>query len=346
MLVPVLGLVQVGIQAHADRYIYLPQIGLAIALVFFASGELRARPGLRAPVAAAAGLALVALALTATRQVETFRDSDHAADPRRGRDRGQPARALPARRRAPASRPAARGRARAEQRARALAPWHVKIRIALADVLAQGGRIPEAIRQYRQRPRRRSERARAAARGAARQRRRAGRRGLRRSGRPACARFGPSFEPRAPRAEVNLLASRFHAEPAAAARPGRAPGRTLPRGGRPRVRGRRHRAHLARIRRPRARGDRARAPGRGLPRARSPALPGARESPALGRARREAADPRPAARGAGREPDAGGLSEEAGRGAGREAGRGAARGGPRGRSPRDPGLTCATATCA
>ena len=31
MLVPVIGLVQVGWQGHADRYTYLPQIGLYIA---------------------------------------------------------------------------------------------------------------------------------------------------------------------------------------------------------------------------------------------------------------------------------------------------------------------------
>jgi hypothetical protein len=34
MLVPVIGLVQVGVQARADRYTYLPQIGLALALAF------------------------------------------------------------------------------------------------------------------------------------------------------------------------------------------------------------------------------------------------------------------------------------------------------------------------
>ena len=28
MLVPVIGIVQVGLQGHADRYTYLPQIGL------------------------------------------------------------------------------------------------------------------------------------------------------------------------------------------------------------------------------------------------------------------------------------------------------------------------------
>ena len=34
MLVPVLGMVQVGMQAHADRYTYLPEIGLYIALTW------------------------------------------------------------------------------------------------------------------------------------------------------------------------------------------------------------------------------------------------------------------------------------------------------------------------
>jgi tetratricopeptide (TPR) repeat protein len=34
MLVPVIGLVQVGLQAHADRYTYLPQIGLGFALTW------------------------------------------------------------------------------------------------------------------------------------------------------------------------------------------------------------------------------------------------------------------------------------------------------------------------
>lgn len=38
MLVPVIGLVQVGRQSHADRYTYLPQIGIFIALVWFIGG--------------------------------------------------------------------------------------------------------------------------------------------------------------------------------------------------------------------------------------------------------------------------------------------------------------------
>ena len=55
MLVPVIGLVQVGLQAMADRYTYLPQIGLCIAPTwtaaafgekFLAAGENRRLPAL------------------------------------------------------------------------------------------------------------------------------------------------------------------------------------------------------------------------------------------------------------------------------------------------------------
>ena len=42
MLLPVVGIVQVGSQAHADRYTYLPQIGIYIALTWLAS-ELAAK---------------------------------------------------------------------------------------------------------------------------------------------------------------------------------------------------------------------------------------------------------------------------------------------------------------
>jgi tetratricopeptide (TPR) repeat protein len=45
MLVPVIGLVQVGKQAMADRYMYLPQIGLAIALAWAFFGGRKAEGG-------------------------------------------------------------------------------------------------------------------------------------------------------------------------------------------------------------------------------------------------------------------------------------------------------------
>ncbi len=75
MLVPVIGLLQVGSQGRADRYTYLPSIGLFVALVWevaerWPAGRLR-RPAL----AAAALLAIAPLAVAARAQVATWRDS-------------------------------------------------------------------------------------------------------------------------------------------------------------------------------------------------------------------------------------------------------------------------------
>lgn len=75
MLVPVIGLLQVGRQAMADRYTYLPSIGLLIALVWGAA-ELASR--WRVPRAALAGGALVLIAVlaqAANAQVRTWKDS-------------------------------------------------------------------------------------------------------------------------------------------------------------------------------------------------------------------------------------------------------------------------------
>lgn len=74
-LVPVIGLVQVGSQAHADRYTYLPFVGLAVALAWGVP-ELAARLRLprRAPAVAAA-LALAALSVLTWRQAGLWRSS-------------------------------------------------------------------------------------------------------------------------------------------------------------------------------------------------------------------------------------------------------------------------------
>ncbi len=73
-LVPVIGLVQVGGQAMADRYHYLPSIGLFAALVFGGAALVARSP--RGP-AWAAGVSVVLLALCAgltARQVQRWRD--------------------------------------------------------------------------------------------------------------------------------------------------------------------------------------------------------------------------------------------------------------------------------
>ncbi len=70
MLLPVLGIVQVGGQALADRYFYLPSVGLSLALVVPLSARLPAR-------ATWAGLSALALALglASARQAATWRDT-------------------------------------------------------------------------------------------------------------------------------------------------------------------------------------------------------------------------------------------------------------------------------
>ena len=74
-LVPVIGLVQVGTQAIADRYTYLPQIGLAVAIAWGAA--LLAERGRlwRQATTATAVAALLALAALSIRQVGVWRDS-------------------------------------------------------------------------------------------------------------------------------------------------------------------------------------------------------------------------------------------------------------------------------
>ena len=72
-LVPVIGLVQVGQQARADRYTYLPLIGVALA-VAWGLGTPLGRIGRQVP-AALGTVVLAALALVASRQVRVWHDS-------------------------------------------------------------------------------------------------------------------------------------------------------------------------------------------------------------------------------------------------------------------------------
>jgi protein O-mannosyl-transferase len=74
-LVPVIGLVQVGGQAMADRYHYLPSIGLFIALVFSAADFVERKRLPRAAVATGAGLLLLLMGVRTSVQVGLWRDS-------------------------------------------------------------------------------------------------------------------------------------------------------------------------------------------------------------------------------------------------------------------------------
>jgi protein O-mannosyl-transferase len=90
MLVPVIGLVQVGVQARADRYTYLPLIGIFIAACWGAAtlwqkfSNAPSRKLIRAALGSAAALVLVLLAVATHKQVLVWHDSrslyQHAAD--------------------------------------------------------------------------------------------------------------------------------------------------------------------------------------------------------------------------------------------------------------------------
>ncbi len=76
MLVPVIGLVQVGHQAMADRYTYLPQIGLAMALVWGANRAIVSWPHRAWLCGVASALAMAALMGCTWRQTSYWRDSE------------------------------------------------------------------------------------------------------------------------------------------------------------------------------------------------------------------------------------------------------------------------------
>ncbi len=76
MLVPVIGVAQVGGQSMADRYTYLPEIGLCAAIVWAAASVADARPSMRPMFSIAAGIVLGACAVAMWIQVGYWRDSE------------------------------------------------------------------------------------------------------------------------------------------------------------------------------------------------------------------------------------------------------------------------------
>jgi tetratricopeptide (TPR) repeat protein len=76
MLLPVIGLIQVGLQGRADRYTYLPQIGLYIVvtwLVFDLSASWRKREFVLAPAAVAV---IATLSILSWKQTAHWRDTE------------------------------------------------------------------------------------------------------------------------------------------------------------------------------------------------------------------------------------------------------------------------------
>ncbi|HKC13002.1 MAG TPA: tetratricopeptide repeat protein [Vicinamibacteria bacterium] len=75
MLLPVLGLVQSGVHARADRYTYLPLIGLSLIVAWGAAEALGSRPNAKPALAVIAALWIAVLILVTRRQVDHWRDT-------------------------------------------------------------------------------------------------------------------------------------------------------------------------------------------------------------------------------------------------------------------------------
>jgi tetratricopeptide (TPR) repeat protein len=92
-LVPVLGLVQVGSQPWADRYTYIPAIGLFIVMAWGTVDLLARWPHRHLLLAAAAAIVLAGCAITARKQVGYWRNSialwEHALEVTAGNHRAE-----------------------------------------------------------------------------------------------------------------------------------------------------------------------------------------------------------------------------------------------------------------
>lgn len=73
-LVPVIGLIQVGTQSMADRYTYIPQIGLWIILAWTMVEVIARRPGWRPALVGGAVVLIVVFASLAARQAATWKN--------------------------------------------------------------------------------------------------------------------------------------------------------------------------------------------------------------------------------------------------------------------------------
>ena len=149
-LAPVIGLVQVGAQARADRYLYVPMVGLSIMLAWGVADWLRSAPRLRPVVAALALAACLSSAALAAAQVQHWKDSqalfEHALAVTDGNYLAHHNLGV-----ALAEMPGRLPEAIAHyQAALAIQPGSARVHTDLASALAKlPGRAPEAIAEYR-----------------------------------------------------------------------------------------------------------------------------------------------------------------------------------------------------
>ena len=152
-LVPVIGLVQVGEQAMADRYTYIPYLGLFVALAWGLADAAAGRGRVvRAALPAGAAAALAACGVLAALQVRTWRDTETLFRQAEAVTRhnavaygklgltllrdGRHADAVPYFRRAVALRPGSL--------------WNAKVRVNLGNALSALGHTAEAEAEYRE----------------------------------------------------------------------------------------------------------------------------------------------------------------------------------------------------
>lgn len=180
-LVPVIGLVQVGMQSMADRYTYLPMLGVQVALLWTCRDLARTAPQRRGLWVGAAVLGLAGCAVRTWRQLDVWRNSEtlftHAIEVTRDNfvaydnrglyrfEHGQSDAALADYRQALAINPRYMnpnnnlGHALAElgqpaealpfyRAALALKPEHVEVRNNLANALSDLGQLDEATVHY------------------------------------------------------------------------------------------------------------------------------------------------------------------------------------------------------
>ena len=181
-LIPVIGFVQVGAHAMADRLTYVPSVGIFLAVVWAATAGVDRRQSLRRPALAAAALVIAALSVTARAQVWHWQNGEalwrHAVvvDPSNARalanlgatlaGQGRTTEALAFYRDAVRLTPdepklvvnyamalaaiGDRDSAVAQlRRAVQLDPGYAKAHLNLADQLAASGRFDEAVDHYR-----------------------------------------------------------------------------------------------------------------------------------------------------------------------------------------------------
>jgi hypothetical protein len=75
-LVPVIGFVQVGVQAHADRYMYIPMVGLSVILAWGAADVVAKWPRTKRPLLSLAGVSLVACMALAAAQTAHWENTE------------------------------------------------------------------------------------------------------------------------------------------------------------------------------------------------------------------------------------------------------------------------------